>query len=78
MSFQPMWRVVARGPYTDQARQAIANAGITAISGHAIRGLESTSFAVGAPRAEDAVFLVKRALEGHSLFVVEDDVRPLS
>lgn len=77
MSFQPMWRVVARGPFTTDARDSIERAGITPIAGHAIPGLESTSFAVAAPRPDDAVHLVRRALEGHALFIVEDDVIPL-
>jgi hypothetical protein len=77
MSFQPMWRVVARGPLTAEAHDAIESAGITLISGHEIPGHQSSSFAVAAPRPEDAAFLVKRALEGHALFVVDDDVQPL-
>jgi hypothetical protein len=72
-----MWRVVVRGRFTAEARDAVARAGITPISGHEIPGLQSSSLAVAAPRREDAVFLVKRALGGHALFVVEDDVTPL-
>lgn len=72
-----MWRVVARGPFTPEAREALSRAGIAVISGHEIPGLQSTSFSVAAPQAEDAVLLVKRALAGHQLFVVEDDVQPL-
>jgi hypothetical protein len=69
------WRVVIRGPWTDALAASLDAANIPKISGHRIPGLESHSLLVSAPRDIDAIALVKAAVDGHAVSVVEDDVR---
>ena len=74
------WRLVVRGSMTPEVRTALTNAGITSTgmsSGHGAGGvgIESHSFLVRAPSAEDALTRAQTAVTGLPVVLDENSIR---